>query len=146
LQNKIDVVRKGLALHTADDPDPLEIMRRLGGRELAAMTGAILAGRMLRVPILVDGFLCSASAAVLECTVPGALAHCQFSHASLEAGHALLMEKLSGRPLLHMDMRLGEATGAILAVGILRSAVACHTELLTFEEARVSRNKPLASA
>ncbi len=146
LQNKIDVVRKGLALHTADDPDPLEIMRRLGGRELAAMTGAILAGRMLRVPILVDGFLCSASAAVLECTVPGALAHCQFSHASLEVGHALLMQKLSGRPLLHMDMRLGEATGAILAVGILRSAVACHTELLTFEEARVSRNKPLASA
>ncbi len=142
-QKKVDVVRKGLALHTADDPDPLEIMRRLGGRELAAMTGAILAGRMLRVPVLVDGFLCSASASVLRCMRPDALAHCQFSHASLEAGHALLMEKLSGSPILHMDMRLGEATGAILAVGILRSAVACHTELLTFEEARVSRNQPL---
>ena len=146
LQNKIDVVRRGLARHTADNPDPLEIMRRLGGRELAAMTGAILAGRMLRVPILIDGFLCSASASVLECMTPGALAHCQFSHASIEAGHAHLMEKLSGKPLLHMDMRLGEATGAILAVGILRSAVACHTELLTFEEARVSRNQPIVYA
>jgi len=143
LQNKIDVVRKGLELHTADDPDPLEILRRLGGRELAAMSGAILAARMLRVPVLVDGFLCSASAAVLEMTHPGALAHCQFSHASAEAGHAHLMEKLKGEPILHLDMRLGEATGAILAVGILRSAVACHTELLTFEEARVSRNKPI---
>jgi nicotinate-nucleotide--dimethylbenzimidazole phosphoribosyltransferase len=143
LARKVEVVRQGLARHTADDPDPLEILRRLGGRELAAMTGAILAGRMLRVPVLVDGFLCSASAAVLECMAPGALAHCRFSHASLEAGHALLMQKLSGDPILHMDMRLGEATGAILAVGILRSAVACHTELLTFEEARVSRNRPL---
>jgi len=144
LRNKIDVVREGVALHTTDNPDPLEILRRLGGRELAAMSGAILAARMQRVPVMIDGFLCSASGAVLEAIQPGALAHCQFSHASAEAGHAHLMEKLSGKPILHLDMRLGEATGAILAVGILRSAVACHTELLTFEEARVSRNKPIA--
>ena len=144
LRRKIEVVRQGVALHTADHPDPLSVLCRLGGRELAAMSGAILAGRLLRVPVLIDGFLCSASGAVLAAIAPDALDHCRFSHASAEAGHAQLMRRLNGRPILSLDMRLGEATGAILATGILRSAVACHTGLLTFEEARVSRNPPLS--
>jgi len=142
LQNKIDVVQAGLDLHTKDNPDPLEILRRLGGRELAAMTGCILAGRIHRVPVLIDGFLCSASAMVLHKMRSDALDHCQFSHASAEAGHSRLMEILGVRPVLNLDMRLGEASGAALAFGIMRSAAACHTELLTFEEASVSRNKP----
>jgi len=142
-QKKIEVVQAGLDLHTKDNPDPLEIMRRLGGRELAAMIGVILAGRLQRVPVLIDGFLCSSSAMVLHKMNDAALDHCQFSHASAEAGHARLMKILGVRPVLDMDMRLGEATGAVLAFGILRSAAFCHTELLTFEEASVSRNKPL---
>ncbi len=143
LQKKIEVVQQGLDLHTTDNPDPLEIMRRLGGRELAAMVGVILAARLLRVPVMIDGFLCSASAMVLEKLQPGAIAHCQFSHASAEPGHARLMKHIGARPILDMDMRLGEASGAVLAFGILRSAAFCHSELLTFEEAAVSRNKPL---
>lgn len=144
MARKIEVVRQGLALHTADDPDPLEILRRLGGRELAAMTGSILSARLQRVPVLVDGFLCAAAGAVLAKLRPDALDHCRFSHASAEQGHGRLMTELTGKPLLDLDMRLGEATGAILATGILRTAVACHTELLTFEEARVTRNHPVA--
>lgn len=144
LARKVEVVRQGVALHTADSPDPLEILRRLGGRELAAMTGAILAARHLRVPVLIDGFLCSAAAAVLAAMRPDALDHCRFSHASAEPGHARLMEKLGARPILQLDMRLGEATGAVLASGILRTSVAVHTELLTFEEARVTRNEPVS--
>ena len=138
------MVQLGLDRHTLDDPDPLEILRRLGGRELAAMLGVILAGRMRRVPVLIDGFLCSAAGAVLAAMRPDALDHCRFSHASAEPGHAKLMAKLGVEPILHLDMRLGEATGAVLASGILRTAVAVHTELLTFEEARVTRNEPVS--
>ena len=144
MRRKVEVVQKGVDLHTQDDPDPLEILRRLGGRELAAMTGAILAARMQRVPVLIDGFLCSTAGAVLAAMRADALDHCQFSHASAETGHAPLMQKLGGKPLLDLDMRLGEATGAVLASGMLRTAVAVHTELLTFEEARVTRNQPVA--
>jgi len=143
LKKKIEVVQQGLDLHTQDDPDPLEIMRRLGGRELAAMIGVMIAGRYRRVPVMIDGFLCSSSAMVLEMMQPGAIDHCQFSHASAEVGHARLMKRIGARPILDLDMRLGEASGAVLAFGILRSAACCHTELLTFEESSVSRNQPL---
>jgi len=144
MRRKVEVVQAGVDLHTQDDPDPLEILRRLGGRELAAMMGAILSARMQRVPVLIDGFLCSVAGAVLVEMRADALDHCQFSHASMETGHAPLMRKLGAKPLLDLDMRLGEATGAVLATGVLRTSVAVHTELLTFEEARVTSNKPVA--
>lgn len=139
MERKIRVVADGVAKHTADAPDAVEIARRLGGRELAAMAGATLSGRLQRVPVLLDGFPCTASAVFLEAFQPGALDHCRISHASAEVGHRMLTEQLKHRPLLHMDMRLGEGTGAVLAVHLLRAAVACHTQMATFAEAAVAR-------
>ncbi len=137
LEAKKRVVRDGVALHLKDRPDAVEIACRLGGRELAAMAGATLAGRLLRVPVLLDGFPCTAAVAFLAAFQPGALDHCRISHASAEAGHALLSEKLRQRPLLRMGMRLDEGTGGVLAINLLRAAVICHTEMATYEEAAV---------
>lgn len=136
LARKIAVVAEAVGLH-ADD-DPLAILARLGGRELAAMAGAVLAARLGRVPVLLDGYVSTAAAAVLERLRPGALDHCLAGHASAEPGHRRLLERLGKRPLLELDMRLGEASGAALAVGLVRAAVACHTGMATFGEAGVS--------
>jgi len=141
LARKIEVVRKGVEKHMADKPDAVEVMRRLGGRELAAMAGATLSGRLQRVPILLDGFPCTASAAPMEVFQPGALDHCKVSHASAEAGHKLATEYLKQRPLLDMDMRLGEGTGGALAVNLLRAAVICHNDMATFDDADVARSE-----
>jgi nicotinate-nucleotide--dimethylbenzimidazole phosphoribosyltransferase len=141
LEEKKRVVREGVARHIKDHPDAVEIARRLGGRELAAMAGATLAARLLRVPVLLDGFPGTAAVAFMEAFQPGALDHCRVSHASAEAGHAMLCERLRQRPLLRMGMRLGEGTGGVLAVNLLRAAVVCHTEMATYEEAAVARNE-----
>lgn len=136
LKMKIEVVRKGVAANSS--VDPLQVLRGLGGRELAAIAGAVLAARMRRIPVILDGYVCTAAAAVLQAARPDALDHCLIGHASVEPGHRRLMERLGKRPLLKMDMRLGEASGAALAVGLLKGAVACHTGMATFAQAGVS--------
>ncbi|HEY1723428.1 MAG TPA: nicotinate-nucleotide--dimethylbenzimidazole phosphoribosyltransferase [Magnetospirillaceae bacterium] len=136
LRIKIEVVEKGVATNASDDP--LEVLRRLGGREIAAMAGAILAARLARIPVILDGFVCGAAAAVLYRAAPGALDHCLAGHASAESGHRRLLERMALRPLLDLGMRLGEASGAALAVGLVRAALACHTGMATFTQAGVS--------
>lgn len=136
MQAKIAVVGEAVALHRG--AGPLEVLRRLGGRELAAMAGAVLAARLRRVPVLLDGYVCTSAAAVLEAARPGALDHCLVAHASAEPGHRRLMERIGKAPLLDLGMRLGEASGAALAVGLVRAAVACHTGMATFASAGVS--------
>ncbi len=136
LQIKIDVVGRGVLANRSNDP--LEILRGLGGRELAAMAGAILAARHRRIPVLLDGYVCTAAAAVLHAADPHALDHCLVGHASVEPGHRRLLERLGKRALLDMEMRLGEASGAALAVGLARAAVACHNGMATFAQAGVS--------
>ncbi len=136
LARKAEVVEAGVRLHRGQSP--LEILRCLGGRELAAMAGAVLAARLKRVPVLLDGYVCTAAAAALEAARPGALDHCQVAHVSVEPGHRRLLERLGKVALLDLGMRLGEASGAALAVGILKGAVACHAGMATFAEAGVS--------
>jgi len=138
LARKADAVARGLALHRDALPDPLQALRCLGGRELAAMTGAIARARMDRVPVLLDGFIATASAAVLARLRPGALDHCQAAHLSGEAGHARLLGALGLGPLLDLGLRLGEGSGAALAIPLLRAALACHSGMATFAEAGVS--------
>lgn len=138
LARKTDAVRNAVALHSAHLDDPLEALRRLGGRELAAMTGAILAARMQRVPVIIDGFVATAAAAVLHKCHEGALDHCLFGHVSAEKAHVLALSKLEKRPLLDLGMRLGEGTGAALAAGIVKSAALCHSGMATFGQAGVS--------
>jgi len=133
---KIEVVEKGVAANASDDP--LEVLRRLGGREIAAMAGAILAARLARAPVILDGYVCAAAAAVLHRAAPGALDHCLAGHVSAEAAHRNLLERLGKRPLLDLGMRLGEASGAAVAVALARAALACHTGMATFAQAGVS--------
>lgn len=136
LARKTDVVTRGLALH--DVADPLEALRCVGGRELAAMAGAIAAARSYRIPVILDGFICSAAAASLHAAYPGALDHAVAGHMSAEGAHQRLLDALGKEPLLNLGLRLGEGSGAALAIGVLKGAVACHSGMSTFAEAGVS--------
>jgi len=145
LEAKHAAVAEALALHSPHltATDALEVLRRLGGLELAAIAGAILAARLGRVPVLLDGYVCTAAAAVVaelwrHLGRPGSgLAHCQLAHRSAEPGHRRLARQLRLKPLLELDMRLGEASGAALAIAVVRGAVACHTGMASFEDAGV---------
>ncbi len=138
VRRKADAVARAMALNEGHLDDPLEVLRRLGGRELAAMAGAVLAARSQRVPVLIDGYVATAAAAVLHAMDPSALDHCLAAHRSAEPAHARLLEKIGKEPLLDLGMRLGEASGAALAVGIVRAAAVTHAEMATFAEAGVS--------
>ncbi len=138
LARKARVVDAGLALHGPLLGDALQVMRCLGGRELAAMAGAIARARALRIPVILDGFICTASAAVLEKAVAGALDHCIAGHVSAEGAHGKLLAALGKEPLLSLGLRLGEGSGAALAIGVLKGALACHSGMMTFAEAGVS--------
>ena len=137
LDNKRAVVAAAAARH-AGQGDPFETLRRLGGYELAAIAGATLAARMGRVPVVLDGFVATAAAAVLHAADPHALDHCIVAHVSAEPGHRLLLDKLGKHALFDLGMRLGEASGATLAIGVLKAAIACHTGMATFSGAGVS--------
>lgn len=138
LVRKVTAVEAAVALHKPHLGDPLELLRRLGGREIAAMAGAILASRMERIPVLIDGYVATAAAAILHAANPGALDHCLIGHVSAEPGHMAAVEKLGKTPLLALGMRLGEGTGAALAAGIVKSAAACHSGMATFAQAGVA--------
>jgi nicotinate-nucleotide--dimethylbenzimidazole phosphoribosyltransferase len=140
LARKQAVIDAGLARH-AGLRDPLAIAAALGGRELAAILGATLAARHFGIPVLLDGFVCTAAVAPLQKVSPGALDHCLAAHVSAEAGHRALLAALGLDPLLDLGMRLGEASGAALAVALTRAALACHLGMATFAEAGVS-DKP----
>ncbi|MDP5335172.1 MAG: nicotinate-nucleotide--dimethylbenzimidazole phosphoribosyltransferase [Paracoccaceae bacterium] len=135
---KAQVVAEGVALHPQARTDGVEALRCLGGRELAAMAGAILRARHLRIPVLLDGFICTAAAACLDAAQPGALDHCLAAHVSAESGHAPLLAHLGKDALLSLGLRLGEGSGAALAIGVIKGAVACHSGMATFAEAGVS--------
>jgi len=141
LAKKAAIIDMAVALHLDAATDAIDILRRLGGRELAAIVGAVLAARLKRVPVLLDGYVCTAAAAVLEAQKQGALDHCQVGHVSAEPGHHRLLKRLDKTALLNLDMRLGEASGAVLAVELLKAAAACHGGMATFSEAGVSARK-----
>lgn len=135
---KAAVIERGLALHAAALADPLTALQHLGGRDLAAMLGAILAARLKRTPVLLDGFTTTVPAAVLQAVAPDGIAHCLSGHRSAEPGHRRLLERLGLVPLLDLGMRLGEASGGALAIQLVRAALACHAGMATFESAGVS--------
>jgi nicotinate-nucleotide--dimethylbenzimidazole phosphoribosyltransferase len=141
LTRKQTVIDKALARHAGIANDPLLIAAALGGRELAAILGATLAARHHRIPVLLDGFVCTAAAVPLAKLRADALDHTQAAHVSAETGHRMLLDELRLKPLLDLGMRLGEGSGAALAVSLLRAALACHDGMATFAEAGVA-NKP----
>ncbi len=138
LSRKAAAVDAAIAFHGPALSDPLAALATVGGRELAAIFGAVLAARHYRIPVLLDGFVCTAAAAPLARLHPAGLAHALAAHMSAEAGHRDLLQRLGLKPLLDFNMRLGEASGACLAVSLLRSALACHAGMANFTEAGVS--------
>jgi nicotinate-nucleotide--dimethylbenzimidazole phosphoribosyltransferase len=138
LARKNAAIDAALSLHAGHLSDPLEILRRLGGREIAATMGAITAARLHRVPVLLDGYVACAAAALLHAVTPDAIAHCIAGHVSAEGAHREVLARLGKPPLLDLHMRLGEGSGAALAIGLVKAALACHAGMATFESAGVS--------
>jgi nicotinate-nucleotide--dimethylbenzimidazole phosphoribosyltransferase len=145
LSRKRSAIDRALKRHAAILHDPIAIAAAFGGRELAAILGAALAARRHNIPVLLDGFVCTAAVAPLYKLRTDTLAHALAGHVSAEAGHHMLLDELGLKPLLDLDMRLGEASGAAVALSILRAALACHTGMATFAEAGVS-DKPADEA
>ena len=146
LARKRAVIDRGLARHAAVLHDPLAVAAALGGRELAAILGAALAARRHSIPVLLDGFVCTAAVAPLYKLRTDTLAHALAGHVSAEAGHRVLLHELGLHALVDLNMRLGEGSGAAVAVLILRAALACHTGMATFAEAGVTDKPPDESA
>ena len=132
LHRKIDVVRQ--ARERVGSCDPIEALLELGGSEMAAIAGAVVEARLRSIPVVLDGFVVTASVASLEVSRPGALDHCIAGHRSPEPGHQLLLEKLGKEPLLDLGFRLGEGTGALASVPLLRMAARAVVDVATFEE------------
>jgi nicotinate-nucleotide--dimethylbenzimidazole phosphoribosyltransferase len=136
---KTATVEMAVQRHKAHLGDPLEVLRRLGGREIAAIAGAIVAARLQRIPVILDGYVVTAAAAILHALDPRALDHCVAGHLSAEGSHDVVLRKLGLEPILSLGMRLGEGSGAALAAGIVKAAVACHNDMATFQQAGVAR-------
>lgn len=138
IARKVRAVERGLERHAGILARPGQVLAALGGREQAAICGAILAARDARIAVILDGFICTAAAAVLHAADPRLLDHCLAGHASAEPGHRRLLAAIGKSPVLEFDMRLGEGSGAAVALGVLRAALECHNGMATFAEAGVS--------
>ncbi|MDD5179692.1 MAG: nicotinate-nucleotide--dimethylbenzimidazole phosphoribosyltransferase [Gallionellaceae bacterium] len=137
VQRKAEVVARALALHAAHLGEPLEALRRLGGFEIAALTGAFISCAQRGIPVLADGYISTVAALLAVRIQPGVASWLLFAHRSAEPGHILMLEAMQAEPLLNLGMRLGEGSGAATAVAILRLACALHNDMATFAEAGV---------
>ena len=138
LDSKVKSVAIAVEKNICHKKNALEIAVCLGGRELSAIAGAVISARKNRIPVLFDGFVATAALAPFEIAAPGSLDHCMAAHLSAEPAHGKLLKELNKKPILDLGMRLGEGSGAVLAVPILRQAVLCHTGMATFVDAGVS--------
>ncbi|MEJ7928131.1 nicotinate-nucleotide--dimethylbenzimidazole phosphoribosyltransferase [Sphingobium sp. AN641] len=138
IARKLAVIERALAFHDDAPRGPFETLRRLGGREIAAIAGAVLEARRHRVPVVLDGFISCAAVAPLAIAAPGIVDHCLAGHCSAEPGHVRLLAHLGLDPLLSLGMRLGEGSGAAVAVCVIRAALATHSGMATFAQAGVA--------
>lgn len=139
VMHKIAIIKRAVTLHRPQTNSPLDALRRMGGFEIAALAGAYIHGAQLGLPLLIDGFISSAAALAAEHIAPGCKEWFIFSHRSAESGHAAILTTLDADPLIDLNMRLGEGSGAAVTLNLLRMACALHNEMATFSEAQVSR-------
>ena len=139
LSTKVSVIKSALKLHGQKFQSTESILATLGGRELAAIVGSIIAARLLRIPVLLDGFICTSAAATLTFFDKNILDHCLISHLSTEPGHFGVLSYLDKKPILDLNLRLGEGSGAALASLIIKSSLAIHNGMSTFSDAGVSK-------
>ena len=139
LKNKISIIKKGLKLHGKKFDSVIEILSCYGGREMAAIAGSVIAARVKGIPVLLDGFITTVSAATLTLFNKNILDHCLISHQSSEPGHSGVISHLKKKPILDLNMRLGEGSGAVVASLIIRAALTTHNKMSTFSEAGISK-------
>jgi nicotinate-nucleotide--dimethylbenzimidazole phosphoribosyltransferase len=138
LQRKRDAVRRGLQRHQPDPYDPVGVFAALGGFEIAGLAGVVLGAAAARVPVVVDGFICSSAALVAARIAPHVTYYLIGGHRSVEPGHRRVLSELELQPLLDLELRLGEGTGAALAMGLVDAALRILHEMATFDAAGVS--------
>ncbi len=138
LKRKADAVDRALARHAGRLSTPFEVLANLGGREIAAMLGAIIAARHQKVPVIIDGFVATSAAAIAHAVSPGAIDHCLFAHVSAENGHAKALAAMGRKGMLDLGMRLGEGSGAALGAVLCKTALHLHKNMATFAEAAVA--------
>ena len=140
LRNKIRVIEKALVVNQPDANDAVDVLAKVGGFEIGGIAGLILGAAYHRVPVIIDGFISSAGALLAKKLTPDSREYMIAAHQSLEYGHRLMLEELGLKPLLNLNLRLGEGTGAALAMNIVESAAQVIGKMLTFEDAGVSRD------
>ncbi|MEW5909430.1 MAG: nicotinate-nucleotide--dimethylbenzimidazole phosphoribosyltransferase [Thermodesulfobacteriota bacterium] len=141
LENKRGVVRKGIERNRPDPKDGLDVLAKVGGFEIGGIAGCILAGAVHQHPVVIDGFISTAGALIAHTLCPSVIDYLFAGHCSAENGHRLMLSHLGLEPILTLNMRLGEGTGAALAMGIIDGAVRVFREVMTFEEAAVTEKK-----
>jgi nicotinate-nucleotide--dimethylbenzimidazole phosphoribosyltransferase len=138
LQNKIEVLQRALDVNQPDANDPLDVLAKVGGFEIGAIAGIALGAAAQRIPVLVDGFISTAGALIAGELAPLSRNYMIGAHRSVEPGHKMMQTHLGLDPIFYLDLRLGEGTGAALAMPVVAAAVATLNEMATFEEASVS--------
>ena len=138
LENKIRVIEKALAVNKPDIKDPIDVLAKVGGFEIGGLTGVILAASARRVPVVIDGFISGAAALIAYCLEPKTKEYMIASHASVERGHICALNYIGLKPIFDLELRLGEGTGAALAMGIIDASLKIMTEMATFKGAQVS--------
>jgi nicotinate-nucleotide--dimethylbenzimidazole phosphoribosyltransferase len=141
VQHKARVIERALEVNQPDRNDPIDVLSKVGGYEIGGLAGAILAGAKHRIPVILDGFITGAAALIAVGLAPAAASYLIASHRSAEIGHALLLDHLGLKPLLDLDLRLGEGTGAALAMSLVEASTKILSEMATFSEAGVSGAK-----
>ncbi len=141
LIKKQKVIARALEVNKPDPADPLDVLRKVGGLEIAALTGVILGASARRIPVVIDGFISSAAALLAYNFNPLTRQYMIASHLSMEPGHKIMLEMMNLKPMLHLDLRLGEGTGAVLAFTLIEAALKIMNEMATFEQAGVHPGK-----
>lgn len=141
VKHKVQVIEKALAVNQPDPKDPIDVLAKVGGFEIGGIAGVILGAAYHRVPILVDGFISTAGAVLAHALAPNSIDYMIAAHQSMEYGHRFMLEELGLTPILNMNMRLGEGSGAALAMNIVESAAQAISKMLTFQDAGVASPK-----
>lgn len=138
LKKKIEVIKKGIAFNKPDPTDPIDVLAKVGGAEIGGIAGLVLGAAERRIPVVIDGFISTAGALIAYSIEPKVRDYMFAAHNSLERGHKIMLNKMGLRPILDLDLRLGEGTGAALAISIIEAGLKIYREMATFDEAGVS--------
>ncbi len=139
LSKKIKVIEDSISINKPDPSDPVDVLSKVGGTELGGIAGLILGAASQRIPVVIDGFISTAGALIAYCIEPKTRDYMFSAHNSVEIGHKAMLEKIGLRPILDLDLRLGEGTGAALALPIIEAGLKIYKEMASFDEANVSR-------